>query len=56
MEPDGKPLWCSNNTAGTIKLSISDLSGKSLAELSSQGGCTVEFVDRKIHPQVPVRL
>ena len=56
MEPDGRFLWCNNNTAGAIKLAITDRSGKSLAELTSDGGCTVEFVDRKIYPQVPIRL
>ena len=56
MDPDGKPLWCNNNTAGSIHLSISDLSGQPLAELTSHGACTVEFVDRRIYPEVPVRL
>ena len=56
MDPDGKLLWCHNNTAGSIKLSLFDLSGKSLGQLTSDGGCTVEFVDRKTYPQVPVRL
>ena len=55
-DPDGELLWCNNSKIASIKLNISDHSGKSLAQLTSKDTCAAEFVDRVTYIEVPVRI
>jgi len=56
MDPDGEELWCSNSKVAPIRLSLYDAFGKPIGELTSRTSCAVEFVDRRVYEQVPVRI
>ena len=53
-DPDGSPLWCSNTKLAGIRLQVSDEGGKTLGRLTSRASCALEFVDRRIAPEVPI--
>jgi len=55
-EPDGGTLWCNNSKVSSVRLQLSRPDGSPIAELTSNQGCAAEYVDRKIYPQVPIRI
>ena len=54
VDPDGSPLWCNNTKIASIGLQVHDSSGRDLGSLTSRKGCALEFVDRRIVPEVPI--
>ncbi len=56
LDPDGDPLWCSNSKVAPIRLALHDAAGHRIGQLTSANTCAVEFVDRRIYEQVPVRV
>ncbi|MDP8256156.1 MAG: tocopherol cyclase family protein [Candidatus Alcyoniella australis] len=52
MDPDGSNLWCNNSKVARIDLELKTPHGERIAELSSDWGAAVEFVDRRIYPEV----
>lgn len=55
-DPDGDLLWCNNSKVASIKIDVFDLNGSRITQLTSDHGCAAEYVDRKIYPEVPVRI
>jgi hypothetical protein len=49
MDPNGALLYCHNTKIATIRLELVDPHGAPLGELTSQEGCAVEYVDRRIY-------
>jgi len=55
-DPDGELLWCNNSKLSSIRLSLLDASGCRMGELSSAHACAAEYVDRRIYPEVSIRI
>jgi len=55
-DPDGNLLWCNNSKVASIKIDVFNKAGSRIKQLTSDHGCAAEYVDRKIYPEVPVRI
>ncbi|MDP8224548.1 MAG: hypothetical protein P9L99_14400 [Candidatus Lernaella stagnicola] len=56
MDPDGGLLYCHNSKISTMRLELTGRDGKSIGTLTSENGCAVEFVDRRIYPEMTVYI
>ncbi len=54
QDPDGTRLWCNNSKLANCQLEAFDESGRSIGSLHSKRAAAVEFVERLIHPEVPI--
>jgi hypothetical protein len=54
QDPDGRRLWCNNTKVASLSLQVQDPEGRELGRLTSRKACALEFVDRRIVPEVPV--
>lgn len=55
-EADGGQLWCNNSKVSAIHLKLFGSGGSLLKELTCDQSCAAEYVDRKIHPRVPIHI
>lgn len=53
-DTDGSPLWCNNTKIADIRIELSDPTGAELGRLTGRGTSALEFVDRRIVPEVPI--
>jgi len=56
MDPDGQLLWCNNSKVANLDLYLFDRAGNPRGRLSARQTCAAEYVDRRIYPEVRIRI